>query len=404
MKKISTLTFILLALFSASSGANPCIATGDGSNIPDVRLEPIISNLEYPVHIANDRYHSDRIYVVEQDGLVQIVDLKKRKKFSRPFLDITNLVASGGEKGLLSIVFHPDYPKDKRFFVNYTTGEENLFTIVAEYTANDDLLTAKHNGRVLLKISQPFANHNGGQIDFGPDGYLYIGMGDGGSGNDPLGNGQNLKTLLGTILRIDVNRKSGGQPYGIPADNPFINKTTARPEIWAYGLRNPWRFSFDALTGELWTADVGQDDVEEINIIKKGGNYGWNIMEGNICTPHVNVSCNRNNLQLPVFTYGHDQGRSITGGAVYRGKAIQGLCGVYIFGDYVMQRIWGITLSNHKVIAQKELVSRGNLAQGLLSYVSGNSLFISSFGYDMSNELYVAAHRSGKIFKIVSGI
>lgn len=401
MKKIIGAIVLLLLIDVRTAHSDLCSSVVNKSIIPDIKLETVVSKLDYPVHIANDGFHQNRVYIVEQDGLIQIIDTNKKIKFKQPFLNIKDRVTSGGEKGLLSVAFHPDYPKDKRFFVNYTTENNGLYTIISEYVADDDLQTTKNSERVLLKIKQPHGNHNGGQIDFGPDGFLYIGMGDGGSGNDPTGNGQNINSLLGTILRIDVNHKSGKSPYTIPTNNPFIKKTGAKPEIWAYGLRNPWRFSFDAATGKLWTADVGQDDVEEINIIKRGGNYGWNIMEGNICTPQVNKNCNRENLEAPVYTYGHDQGRSITGGMVYRGNTINGLCGVYIFGDYVMQRIWGIRIENRKLIAQKELVGRGNLAQGILRYVTGDGLLISSFGYDTSNEIYVAAHRSGKVYKIV---
>ena len=194
----------------------------------------------------------------------------------------------------------------------------------------------------MLEIRQPFGNHYGGQIAFDPDGFLYIGMGDGRSANGPAGNGQNLKTLLGAILRIDVNHGKAGNPYAIPPDNPFVDHAHARPEIWAYGLRNPWRFSFDAQTGAFWLADFGQDEVEEIDLIEKGGNYGWNIMEGDICTPDVSDPCDRTGLRMPIHTYHHPEGFAVTGGFVYRGSAIPELCGTYLFADYVTGRIWGL--------------------------------------------------------------
>jgi len=243
--------------------------------------------------------------------------------------------------------------------------------------------------RVLLKVRQPYGNHNGGQIAFGPDGFLYIGMGDGGGANNPKGNGQDLSTLLGALLRIDADGSDDTEPYGIPADNPFIRVRHARPEIWAYGLRNPWRFSFDVSGGALWLADVGQDDAEEIDIVERGGNYGWNIMEGDACTPAVNRNCSREGLAMPVYVYRHPRGFAVTGGFVYRGGDIPGLCGVYLFADYVSGHIWGLRRGNGRVSVRSLLLD-------------GSGLGISSFGQDERLELYVADHRGGRIWKIIA--
>jgi glucose/arabinose dehydrogenase len=227
-------------------------------------------------------------------------------------------------------------------------------------------------------------------------------VGDGGSANDPNNNGQNLATLLGTILRIDVNRRDSGLAYAIPKDNPFVNRQGARGEIWAYGLRNPWRFSFDRLTGELYAADVGQDAVEEINIIEKGKNYGWRIMEGPICTPDVDPDCNKQGLELPVYSYDHGVGRSITGGYVYRGEAIPDLCGAYIYGDFVSQALWAVRIENGKVLAQKTLFQPRSALRLAIDYFDDDSLLISTFGEDQAGEIYLASYQSGRIYKIVA--
>jgi glucose/arabinose dehydrogenase len=250
-------------------------------------------------------------------------------------------------------------------------------------------------------IKQPWGNHNGGQLAFGPDGYLYIATGDGGAGNDPNNNGQNRNTLLGTILRIDVDRRDGERAYGIPPDNPFVNTPGARPEIWAWGLRNPWRFSFDRLTGELYAADVGQDDVEEIDIIERGRNYGWRIMEGNICTPGVNPDCKPQGLTPPIYTYDHAVGRSITGGYVYRGQRFAELCGVYLYGDFVSQAIWGLRVKNGKVMQHKTLFAARSLLRLAVDYFRDDGLLISSFGEDEAGEVYVASYESGRVYRIV---
>jgi glucose/arabinose dehydrogenase len=226
-------------------------------------------------------------------------------------------------------------------------------------------------------------------------------MGDGGAANDPYGNGQNLGTLLGALLRIDVNKADAPLKYAVPPDNPFVKRTGARAEIWAYGLRNPWRFAFDAANGRLFLADVGQDQVEEIDVITKGGNYGWNIMEGDICTPAVNPRCDRRGLEPPIHVYRHPEGFSVTGGFVYRGRGVPGLCGTYLFADYVSHTLWGLRYDGRRVTAQRTLLAPGSKAEKLLARVIGSSLNISSFGEDEDRELYAANHQSGAILKIV---
>jgi glucose/arabinose dehydrogenase len=241
---------------------------------------------------------------------------------------------------------------------------------------------------VILTVDQPFVNHNGGQIAFGPEGYyLYIGMGDGGSARDPMGNGQNLGALLGKILRIDVNwnRAGGDRAYGVPADNPFVGQSGARSEVWAYGLRNPWRFSFDSQTGQLWIADVGQNSREEIDIGQKGGNYGWNVMEGLNCLS--GSSCDRSGKVLPVIDYPTGADCAVTGGYVYRGGEMPGLVGAYIYGDYCSGRIWGLRYDGAQVTEQRLLLD--------------SSLLLSSFGVDPRGELYAVDHNDGGLYRLV---
>ncbi|OFV98767.1 MAG: hypothetical protein A3H28_01320 [Acidobacteria bacterium RIFCSPLOWO2_02_FULL_61_28] len=300
-----------------------------------------------------------------------------------PFLDIQDRVRSGGELGLLGLAFHPRYPANGRFFLNYTrNGPEGLETVIAEYavsSANPNLAN-RNSERILLRFAQPFTNHNGGMLAFGQDGFLYIGTGDGGSAGDPMRNGQNVETLLGKILRMDVD---SGEPYASPPDNPFVGRA-GRDEIWAYGLRNPWRFSFDRLTGRLIAGDVGQNRREEIDIIVKGGNYGWNIMEGMLCfLPSTN--CNQTGLILPIHDYGRDLGTSVTGGYVYRGKSAPSLTGKYLFGDFGSGRLWALTETTGGQWEAEQLLTAGN---------------ISSFGEDEAGEVYVVDY-GGSVRQII---
>lgn len=396
-RSLQRLFSLALILFSGPILAAPCQSSS--RSIPDIKLQVIAKNIDKPTAITHAGDGSGRLFVLEQEGRIRVIINKKLQP--RPFLDIRDQVASGGEKGLLGIAFHPQFKTNRLFYLNYTSKRPALSTTVAEYRVNKQGIVTANNERTLLTIDQPWSNHNGGQLAFGPDGYLYIAMGDGGSGDDPTNNGQSISTLLGSILRIDVNTRDAGLAYGIPRDNPFIQQKNARPEIWAWGLRNPWRFSFDRLTQELYAADVGQDEVEEINIIEKGKNYGWRIMEGPICTPGVNPDCQKAGLTLPIYSYQHDKGASITGGYVYRGKEFPELCGVYLYGDFVSQAIWGLRVKNGKVIKHKTLFSNKSLYRLAIDYFRDDGLLISTFGEDETGEVYVAAYQSGRIYKIV---
>ena len=257
--------------------------------------------------------------------------------------------------------------------------------MLSRFRASNGVADARSE-QVLLEIAQPFANHKGGQVAFGPDGMLYLGLGDGGSGRDPMGNGQNRNVLLGKLLRLDVSKAAAGLAYSIPADNPFAGQANARAEIWAYGLRNPWRFSFDAQTGQLWLADVGQDTREEVDIITRGGNYGWSIMEGAQCLS--GASCNRSGLTLPVIDYANGEDCSVTGGFVYRGQAIAPLQGAYVYADYCSGKVWALRYDGTKLTQQ-----------GL---IADAPFFISSFAVDAQGELYVLQHdAAGGVFKLV---
>jgi glucose/arabinose dehydrogenase len=352
-----------------------------------IALQPVA---EIPLPVAITHARDTRLFLVDQNGRILIWD--RTTVLPAPFLDIRSLVLAGGERGLLGLAFHPRYNENGFFYVNYTDRAGNGDTIVARYTrsATDPNRADPASARVLLRIDQPFANHNGGQLAFGPDGYLYIGTGDGGSANDPNNRAQNRLDLLGKILRIDVDR---GDPYGIPPDNPFSGFSSARNEIWAYGLRNPWRFSFDLVTGDLWIADVGQGDLEEIDYQPAssdgGENYGWRLMEGSNCFNPPGTNCNANGaLVEPVIEYDHSGGAcSVTGGYVYRGAAYPRLSGLYIYGDYCNGVIWGATR-----LPSGDFTSRVLLDTGL---------FISTFGEDANGELYVADHQRGIVYRIV---
>ena len=350
-----------------------------GSSTAPVRLQPLATGLESPVYVTHAGDGSGRLFVVEQAGVIRII--RNGRLLARPFLDVRSRVISGGEMGLLSVAFHPQYASNGRFFVNYTANSDSLRTVIAEYRVSDAPDVAGRAERVLLEIAQPYRNHNGGLNLFGPDGMLYIGMGDGGSGGDPHNNGQRLDTLLGKLLRLDVN---GEAPYGVPRDNPFVGRAGARGEIWAYGLRNPWRFSFDRATGRLFLADVGQNRWEEINLLEKGGNYGWRLMEGAHCF-NPETGCSTTGLILPIAEYGRELGCSVTGGYVYRGTRIRDLVGRYLFSDYCTGRLWSLRESGGRWVME-ELRATG--------------LTVSSFGEDQAGELYVVDHR-GTVYQIV---
>jgi glucose/arabinose dehydrogenase len=343
----------------------------------------VVSGLTSPVDMQQPDDGSGRFFVVEQPGTVRV--LQNGAIAPAPFLDIRALVDFGGEKGLLGLAFHPGYRQNRRLFVHYNRRVNGrLQSVIAEYltSATDPNQADAASQRILLTVDQPFDNHNGGQMAFGPDGFLYIGLGDGGSGGDPLGNAQNLQTLLGKILRIDVDTTSAGKQYGVPADNPFVSG--GLPEIWAYGLRNPWRFSFDRATGRLFCADVGQNQFEEINLIERGGNFGWNIMEGAHCF-NPPTGCNSSGLILPIAEYDHSEGSAVVGGYVYSGAALPQLQRAYVFGDFGSGRIWELREN-----------APGNWTRTLL-LSTGRSL--SSFGQDQSGEIFVLDY-SGVLLKL----
>jgi len=361
--------------------------------MPQISLSTLAGGFVLPVHVTHAGDGTERIFVVEQEGRIRI--LAGGVVLPAPFLDLASLVpprlVAGGEQGLLSVAFPPGFAAKRYFYVNYTRSPDGA-TVVARYRVSigDANVADPASEEIVLNVSQPFANHNGGQLAFGPDGYLYIGMGDGGSGGDPLNNGQSPGTLLGKLLRIDV--ESGTAPYAVPLDNPFVGVAGVRPEIWALGLRNPWRFTFDRGTGDLYLGDVGQNAFEEVDFQPAGSpggqNYGWNIMEGDSCYPPGTAGCNRTGLALPVFVYDHSLGCSVTGGHVYRGSAIPSLRGVYLFGDLCSGRIWGIR--------------KNGAAWDNAVLADSTTLTITTFGEDESGNIYVANYANGELLKILS--
>ncbi len=343
-----------------------------------------------PVGIYHAGDGSNRLFVLEQQGTIRIFQNAENIGRAEVFLDISDHVLFSGEQGLLGLAFHPNYSENGYFYVNYVADNPRR-TVIARYsTTVDDPNQADRNSElVLFEINQPFTNHKGGQMAFGADKYLYIALGDGGSAGDPLGNAQNRSSLLGKILRIDVDASSGGKNYGTPVDNPYSSNTMGyREEIYAYGLRNPWRFSFDATTQWLWVSDAGQSRREEIDLVKKGGNYGWNIMEGSLCySPQTD--CNTTGLELPVWEYSRDEGVAVIGGFVYHGSKLMELRDSYIYGDYGSGKIWALTYDNSSTVTNRLLVD--------------SSLIISSFGLDQQNEMYICAF-DGKIHTLaISG-
>lgn len=359
--------------------------------IPDIAVLDAFPTLgssfgSRPLFFAEVPDGSARAVVVDQRGSVNLVSLSDPAAPSRIFLDISDRVSTAGnEEGLLGLAFDPGYASNGRVYVYYSAANPRR-SVISRFAADPAAGRADSGTEeVILQIDQPYSNHNGGMIEFGPDGYLYVGLGDGGSGGDPLGHGQNLSTLLGSILRIDP--VGGEQKYRVPGDNPFVGRPTAeaRPEIWAYGFRNPFRFSFDRKTGELWAGDVGQSAWEEIDVVVKGGNYGWNLMEGSAC--YRTTPCDSSDLIQPVAEYSTRQyGCAVTGGYVYRGRAISGLDGVYLYGDFCSGIIWGLRRVDGKVVAARQLLD--------------TPLQISSFGQDLAGEIYLTAF-DGRVYRVV---
>ena len=346
---------------------------------------------EDPVGIYHSGDNTNRIFVLEQEGRIKVFNNNPNVTNSETFLDIRSIVDQDGgytEEGLLGLAFHPDYDENGYFFVNYTEHNPRR-NVIARYSVSDNNPNQadEDSSFIILEVNQPYTNHNGGQLSFGPDGYLYIIFGDGGSSGDPFGHGQNLSTLLGSLIRIDINNPSNGLNYGIPPDNPFIIPLAARDEIYAYGLRNMWRFSWDFETGLLWGADVGQNAYEEIDIIYSGLNYGWNTMEGNHCYP-IGSNCDTEGLEPPIWEYELyvDGVCSITGGYVYRGNDLYNLNGKYIYGDWCTGDIWALTYFDNGDVENEHLLNTG--------------INITTFGLDESNELLFCGNEN--LYKIIS--
>jgi glucose/arabinose dehydrogenase len=419
--RIPTIVLIVLALLSpvlwtaqragARANSGPDI-TRSALAWPNLSLELVAGGFASPVFVTHAGDDSGRIFVVEQAGRIQIIH--NGVVLDQPFLDIHGRVRSpasggGGEEGLLSLAFAPDYAQNGRFYVYYTNQDGNNVLARFQVTSDPNRADANSEHEILLFQHPNFENHNGGLLVFGPDGYLYIGTGDGGGGGDPQGNAQNPGSLLGKLLRIDVefqptnsftpthqaflplirqaNGNSGLMPYRIPPDNPFVGQSGYREEIWALGLRNPWRYSFDLSTGDLYIADVGQNLVEEVDFqladSPGGQNYGWNIMEGDRC--YQSTNCDKSGLTLPIFTYTHTYGCSITGGYVYRGPNNPGMQGIYFFADYCSGRIWGLQKSGNSWSDQ------------ILTQTSYN---VSSFGEDQAGRLYLV-DKGGSVYQVV---
>jgi quinoprotein glucose dehydrogenase len=403
---ITLLTISSAASFTAEINTRPL----------DLKIEPVFTDVQWPgwesieetgvdkplriILVGNAGDGSGRIFAPSQQGVIYSLAGRDAKQ-AEVFLDIQDKVSYSdktNEEGFLGLAFHPKFKDNGEFFVYYTNKKTPHQNVISRFhVSKDDPKKADPaSEEILLVFDKPFWNHDGGTLAFGPDGYLYVAVGDGGLANDPFGNGQNLSKLLGKILRIDVDRKSGDLPYAIPEDNPFVGKQGARPEIWAYGLRNVWRMAFDPKTGSLWAGDVGQDAWEEIDLISKGGNYGWNVREGlhpfvKKGAPAVPHSPTPEGMTDPIFEYNHDVGKSITGGNVYRGKAIPELAGAYLYADYVSNKVWALwyDADTKQVIANREIPTPKPIP-------------VMSFGEDEDGETYLTTYAANgqSIFKI----
>ncbi|MGE5533503.1 MAG: PQQ-dependent sugar dehydrogenase [Bacillota bacterium] len=351
----------------------------------DLAFPNIIFN--QPVGIVTPSDGTNRLFVFEQAGVIRVFENSPTVAQSTVFLNITTQVLFGGEQGLLGLAFHPNYAVNGYFYVDYVTENPHR-TVIARYTVspNHPNQALENSELILLEVNQPFSNHKGGQIAFGGDGYLYIGLGDGGSGGDPFGNAQSRQALLGKILRINVDLPTQGRNYSIPADNPYFgNALGYREEIYAYGFRNPWRFSFDSPTGRLWVGDVGEGQREEIDLVEKGKNYGWNIMEGSL--PFLGGS--QTGLELPVWDYSRIEGNAVIGGYVYRGSTLTGLNSMYVYGDYGSGKIWALQYDG--------------VTMPVNTLLFDTDLNISSFGVDEHSELYFCS-LGGEIYHLRANV
>jgi glucose/arabinose dehydrogenase len=390
MKKFHKLLFLLLIVMTLT----PVVTF---SQYKMVDAFPSLHSFSYPIEMANANDGTNRLFILQQRGLIYVINNSPSVNASKVFLNLASKVSqSGNELGLLGMAFHPDYSNNGYFYIYHTfdsviSSITTYWSRLSRYTVsptNPDsaLLSSQY---IMLTLRQPYSNHNGGKIAFGNDNYLYVGLGDGGSGGDPQGNGQNKNTLLGSILRIDIDSTSGGNQYSIPTTNPFYNDSTgAKKEIYAYGIRNPWKFSFDDLTNQLYCGDVGQNLWEEIDIIESGKNYGWNKMEGFQC--YGTCDTTGKGFTRPIFDYSHSVGASVTGGFVYRGSLLPGLYGKYVYADYSFGTVWALTYDGVNPVVNTQL--------------QDTNFAISSFGVDENNELYVLKHHSssGRILKFVN--
>jgi glucose/arabinose dehydrogenase len=368
----------------------------DPGPLPAIELENAFPKLGFaqPLYLCADGADDELVYVVEQGGKIWRFKNDTATDKKDLFLDISERIPRHrhNEEGLLALAFHPKFKENGWFFVNYSQhegGGKKRRGVTSRFTwdrKKDSVDPASE--KIILEVEQPYGNHNGCTLLFGTDGFLYASFGDGGAANDPHGHGQNLGTLLATVLRIDIDKEEKGRPYAIPKDNPFVDKAGAAPEIWAYGLRNVWRMSFDRETGALWGGDVGQNAYEEIDVIVKGGNYGWNTREG---LHAFRGGEKADDMIDPVIDYGRDMGLSVTGGYVYRGAMQAGLKGLYVYADYGTGRVWGLEYDHE---------NKKTKAQELLGHFPRAT--ISSFGEDAKGELFACGHRNGTIYRVVA--
>jgi glucose/arabinose dehydrogenase len=378
---------VLVPAVVASGLATLLLTEVQGADRPvgPVTVERAFPDVSFvrPTFLTHAGDGSDRLYVLEQRGVMWTFD--PAGGAAEQYLDLRDRVNSGGEEGLLGLAFDPAFESNGYFYLYYSAADPRR-TVLSRFSVGEGGVADASSELVILEVPQPYANHNGGMIAFGRDGYLFVALGDGGSGGDPHGHGQNLGTLLGSILRIDVREASAEEPYRVPRDNPFVGDESARAEIWAYGFRNPWRFSFDNQTGALWAGDVGQSEYEEIDLVQRGGNYGWNIMEGFHC--FGTSSCDQSGLELPVVEYSHDLGCSVTGGYVYRGRSVPSLRGVYVYADLCSGIVWGLRYNANGPSSSRRLVEV--------------DFRVPSFGVDAQGELYLLGFDGG-IHRFVDG-